>query len=431
MSTRGIGIPAAVRRWWALVALFTGMGGLLGYAYASEVRPSYEAETTMVVDVRGGREGGLQAAGAHVPTYAELVRTAPILEATITRLGLTLSPAELAPDVRGESDGETRLLTIRARHAEPELAVALADTLAGELRRFVRAEGVPGPTVEGTVTPDVRLRIVERAEPSRVRPRSRLTMEFGALAGLFGALAVAVLLELRGRRVRDERDLGRAGFTVVGSVEGGVRARNGLARSERRPAPPTGGSYDLLAARLSARGNGAAPRSLLVLGTRPGDGSATVALNLGLALADAGRRVAVADLGRRSQIASLAARSGLHAPTGKRIGTLREDTVTLDRFRLGRSGKLVLAVPRAAEAGRTSRKRAEALVGALLADADFLVVHAASLRRSPDALAWAHAVEATVVVVRREHTSREGVASALDSLGQVPTNVLGTVFHTS
>jgi polysaccharide biosynthesis transport protein len=432
MSTRRIGVPPAVRRWWPLVALLTGVGGFLGYVYASDVQPAYEAETILVAESRlSDRVGGRQAAGALVPTYAELVRTAPILEPTIARLRLPLTPAELAPDVRGESDGETRLLTIRARNQDPAVAVALADALAVELRRFVRADGVRRATVEGAAAPTVRLRLVERdSGPSRVRPQSRLTMEFGALAGLFGALAVAVLVELRGRRVRDERDLAGAGFTVVGSVDRGALARNGLVRPGRRTARPTGDSYDLLAARISAGGNGDAARSLLVLGTQPGDGSAAVALNLGLALADAGTRVAVADLGRRSQIARLAARSGLRAPTGKRIGTVGQGTATLDRFRLGQGSKLVLAVPRSSEAGRTSRERAEELVGVLLADADFLVVHAASLRRSPDALAWARAVEATVVVARQERTSPDNVASTLDSLEQVQTNVLGTVFHT-
>ena len=433
MSTRRIGVPSAVRRWWPLVALLTGAGGFLGYAYASDVAPVYEAETTLVAEAgRGDRIGGQRAAGALVPTYAELVRTAPILEPAIARLRLPLTPAELAPDVRGESDGETRLLTIRARYRDPAVAVALADALAVELRRFVRADGVRGQTVQGATAPTVRLRLVERdSRPSRVRPQSRLTMEFGALAGLFGALAVAVLAELRGRRVRNELDLARAGFPVVGSVDRGALARNVLRRPDRAPAPPTGDSYDLLAARVSADGNGSAPRSLLVLGTQRGDGSAAVALNLGVALADAGTRVVVADLGPRSEIARLAARSGTLAPTAKRIGTLRQGTVMLDRFRLGQSPQVVLAVPRSAQAGRTSLGQAEALVRGLLADADFLVVHAASLRRSPDALAWARAVEATVVVARRERTSPDSVASALDSLEQARTNVLGTVLHTS
>ena len=133
MSTRRIGVPPAVRRWWPLIALLTGVGGFLGYAYASDVQPAYEAETILVAESRlSDRVGGRQAAGALVPTYAELVRTAPILEPTIARLRLPLTPAELAPDVRGESDGETRLLTIRARNQDPAVATAWANSRAAK-----------------------------------------------------------------------------------------------------------------------------------------------------------------------------------------------------------------------------------------------------------------------------------------------------------
>ncbi|MGH3031768.1 MAG: hypothetical protein ACRDNE_13605, partial [Gaiellaceae bacterium] len=345
----------------------------------------------------------------------------------ITRLRLSLSPAELAPHVRGESDSETRLLTIRARHRNPSVAVALADALTVELRRFVHSDEGGGRTAAR----GVRLLILQRdSNPTAVRPRAGLTMEFGALAGLFAALAVAVLVELRRGRVRDERDLARAGVPVLGSVDGGALARRRLSLPELRPPSPEVGSYDLLAARISPGGNGGAPRSLLVLGTQAGDRSATVALNLALALAEAGTRVAVADLGRRREITRLAVRNGLHSPTGKRIGSVRHGKVMLDRFRLERNRPLVLAVPRSADPGRTSWEQAEALVGRLLGEADFLVVHAASLRRSPDALAWARAVDAAVVVARLDRTKREGVESALESLEHARTNVLGTVLNT-
>jgi succinoglycan biosynthesis transport protein ExoP len=424
MSTHRIGVPSAVRRWWAFVVLLTGVGGFLGYAYSSSVTPAHEADVTLVV-------GGNGAAGLLAPTYAELVRSGPVLEAAITRLRLSVSPAQLAPDVRGESGTEPRLLTIRARHRDPAVAVALADALAVELRRFVHSEGARGRPVGGSASPGVRLEILEQdPNPTRVRPESGLTMEFGALAGLFGALAVAVLVELRRRGVRDEHELARTGFPVLGSVDGGALARRRLSPPALGVSSSHFGSYDLLAARISPGGNGGAPKSLLVLGTQAGDRSATVALNLALALAETGTHVAVADLGRRREIARLAVRNGLHSRRDKPIGSVRHGKVRLDRFRLGRSRLLVLAVPRSAEPGRTSREQAEALVGGLLADADFLVVHAASLRRSPDALAWARAVDATVVVARQERTRRESVASTLESLEQARTSVMGTVLHT-
>jgi capsular polysaccharide biosynthesis protein len=179
MSTHRIGVPSAVRRWWALVVLLTGAGGLLGYAYSSSVTPVYEADVTLIVQPPGETSGGQGAVGLLVPTYAELVRSGPVLEAAIARLRLSLSPAQLAPNVRGESDSETRLLTIRARDRDPAVAAALADALAVELRRFVHSDQARGRPAGGTITPGVRLELLERGpNPARVRPESGLTREF-------------------------------------------------------------------------------------------------------------------------------------------------------------------------------------------------------------------------------------------------------------
>ena len=427
MSTPRIGVLSALRRWWPLVALLTGTGGLLGYAYASSVTPVYEADTALLAEARGATVGGHGIASDLVPTYAELVKSVPVLEAAITRLGLPVSPEELAPDVRGESDSETRLLRIRARYRDPSVAVELAEALALELRRFVHENRPRRRPGEATAAPTVRLRILERnPNPARVRPETGLTMEFGAAAGFFAALAVAMLVELRGRRVRDERDLERTGVPVLGADGHG---RGGPAVSELGP-PPRMGLYELLAARISPSGNGGAPRSLLVLGTQAGDGSAVVALRLAAALAKGGTRVAVLDLGRRREIVRLAGLGGRRPrAAGKRVGALRHGEVAFDRFKVGRSRLLVLAAPRAAAPGRTSWEQAEALVGLLHEQADFVVVRAPSLRRSPDALAWARAVDGTALVVRRGRTKRDSVASALESLEHVRTNVIGTVLY--
>ena len=62
------------------------------------------------------------------PTYAELVKTRPVLEATLDALRIGLTPDELRSNVRGEANAETRFVTIRARDGDPSRAVALANS---------------------------------------------------------------------------------------------------------------------------------------------------------------------------------------------------------------------------------------------------------------------------------------------------------------
>jgi Mrp family chromosome partitioning ATPase len=73
---------------------------------------------------------------------------------------------------------------------------------------------------------------------------------------------------------------------------------------------------------------------------------------------------------------------------------------------------------------------ARAVLALLLADADFVVLHAASLGSSPAPLVWARVLDAAVLVVRPAHTRRESVVSAVEALALAGTNVVGTVLYT-
>ena len=70
------------------------------------------------------------------------------------------------------------------------------------------------------------------------------------------------------------------------------------------------------------------------------------------------------------------------------------------------------------------------MLALFLAEADFVVLHAASLGGSPAALIWARMLDAAVVVVRPSQTRRESVVSAVEALGLARTNLAGTVLHT-
>ena len=427
MSTPRIGFLSAVRRWWAVIALATGAGGLLGYAYASRADPTYEAQTRLVVDARADDIRSQQAAAGLVPTYAELVRSRRLLEPAVARSGLPLSVGKLESDVRGEAEEGTRLLTIRVRSAEPSEAVAVANAVAGELVRYVsRNQPTPSGVANSPTSQNllrVELHIVDPAgEAERIRPRTALTMEFGALAALFGALAACVLADALGPRVRDERDLARIAPDVLGSVDGGILLTRGRGHFTGSPDIVL---YEILAARVAKVEPGRAADSLLVLGAQGGDGSSAVALNLAATLAGGGTRVVLLDLGESREILDL---KRSQAQPGKSIPPARFNGVTLERFQVGSNPQVVIAVCQAPDSRPIDHEQAGGLRGLLLHDADVLIVHAPSLS-SPDALVWAHVVERTLLVARRDHTKRESVTNALGRLEDVRARLVGTVLH--
>ena len=429
MSGRRIGFLSALRRWWAVIALASGAGALLGYAYASTVAPTYEAQARVVVDARLGDLPSQQATAGLIPTYAELVRSRLLLEPAMTRLGLPLSVEELQRDVRGEAEKDTRLLAIRVRAGEPTEAVAIANAVAAELVRYVSRNQSPSSGVASSPTSQDPFRvvvgIVEPAEEAeRIRPRTALTMEFGALAALFGALAACVLAEALGPRVRDEQDLALIAPEVLGSVNGGpVAGRVG----GRFRASADLGRYEILAAGVARAEPGRAAAGLLVVGAQGGDGSSSVALNLAAMTARGGRRVVLLDLGGSREIPGLK-RAHARSP-GRRISPARFDGVTLERFRVAPDPTFVVAVRPASDSRPIQREQAAGLMELLLRDADSLIVHASSPRRPPDALVWARVVGRTLLVARRDHTKQQSVTDSLGSLEDVGAHVVGTVLH--
>jgi capsular polysaccharide biosynthesis protein/Mrp family chromosome partitioning ATPase len=434
MPTRHIGLLTLLQRWWSVMALATGAGGLVAYAYGTRITPTFEAEAQLVVEAPAVAGGGQEAAEL-VPTYAELVRSTAVLESSLRAAKSPLTPDELRSNVRGESERETRLITIRARDRDPAQAVLLANGLAAGLGRFVSV--APSRSPPGRqVRPRPRVRIVERAtEATRIRPRSLLLIEFGALAGLFGALAVVLFVESRSRRVKDEDELVRlvpAG--VLGSVNGGSVSPR-LARSlvdRARTAPGEVESYRRLATRIAVANRDEVPQSLLVVGAQATDGSGLVAAKLALALAGEERRVVLADFAGDGRIARLFGIGKRKDPGAlvRRSKPLSHGGVILDRFR-PRSGRpLLLAMPRGSGPHTLSVAEARALVALLSAQADVLIVHGPSPNRSRGALTWARAAAATVLVVRSEHTRRENVVRALEGLEPLGTNVVGAILRT-
>jgi capsular polysaccharide biosynthesis protein len=414
------------RPWWVVV-LAPVAGALLAYAYESRVSPVYEGHAILVASSPTGRSSP-EAVAAQIPTYAELVNSAPLLRAALDGLGLRINPDEVEPNVRGESDSTTRLLTVRVRSKDPVVATSLANALARELARRVASGAAPGGAAS-RAGGDVRLAILQPAShASRIRPRLFLSVGYGALAGLWAGLAVAALLASTRRTVRGEDELARlAPLPVLGSVNGA-----------RLPAPgrilPVDGagadSYRRLSARILS-GNGVqAPRSLLVVGAEGNEGSAALAARLALAVAETLGRVVLADLSRDRAIGTVF-RIGAESarPLAKRSSPLRHGSMRLERFVLRTGQPLVLVFPRARGESPPEPVEARGVLALLLAEADFVFVHAASLGSSPAMLDWARAVDAAVLVVRRARTRRESVLSAVEALDLARSNVVGTVLH--
>ena len=429
MGNPRIRLASFLRRWWFLIALAVVGGALVAYGYGSRATPTYEANAQVLVEDSPTSERATPVAEL-LPTYAEIVRSTPVLAYALRATRSPSSVDELRENVRGESDRNTRLITIRAVDTDRTRAITLANALAAGLKSYVsvtRAAPTPGADVQA----QPQVQVVDRATSAvRIRPLSRLLLEFGAFAGLFGGLAFALFAEARSAKVTNEDDLMEIGrLPVLGSVNGAEPRAGPSFFDPTRASLEEAASYRRLATTISVANREELPGSLVVVGAERSEGSCTVGVKLALVLADDGQRVVLADLeGDTIRRFFRIDERGGGKQVVSRAKALKYRGTTLDCFTFRSGAPLVLVLPRLAPPC-LSHEEAEELVTLLSLDADLLIIHAPPPSHSRSTLTWARAASATVLVVQAGHTKRAAVDEAREGLEPARSKLLGAVLH--
>ena len=399
------------------------MAALMGFLVEDRLPPAYESEASLLVGPVSGDREVLEAAGQQARTYAGIARTATIVTGAAELVGI--SPQSLRSKLEDVTASNiTRLLTIRARDSDPDRAAAIANAVAAQLSAFA--------TEAAGLTPrEGRMRVVERATPSTndIGPSAGLIVPLAALAGVLGALGLAVLVDSLSTTVKNEQELARlASVAVLGSVDGTrLRALGRPFVVEADPDSEAATGYRLLAAKIELSNGNRPLRSVLVLDAHGGQSGGRLATNLAGALAEGGARVSLIDSGEKDVRELLgfsdeaaASESGVTRGRPLKIGR-----VMLDRFRVQGSKVTLLQLRSASEP--LELERATEVLERVGAEADVIVLTTAAVDRSPNGLVWSRAAEATVLVTQRDHTKREQIPAAVETLQLAGANVIGTV----
>ena len=123
-----------VRTWWWLVVVSALLAGGAAYVVSRQQPNTYQAATTLLVNQTSNPGGiadaaALTVSGQLAKTYSQLLLNRPLMEETITQLGLSLSPTELAKKVTVAPVRDTQLLVVTVEDTDPALAAALANKI--------------------------------------------------------------------------------------------------------------------------------------------------------------------------------------------------------------------------------------------------------------------------------------------------------------
>jgi capsular polysaccharide biosynthesis protein/Mrp family chromosome partitioning ATPase len=452
------GFVTLAKRWWWFLALGAVLSGIVAYAAASRLTPTYEAQVQLLTGPINTDFGTLRAAGELARTYSELSTSRPVIDGTIRSLRLPHNRDELRDSVTATSNEVTRIVTIRVRDEQPGRAAQMANQLARQLSRLSRrtpaqqteAIDVLMAQIEITTLPSEvqervraaarkalgsplagQLQVVDPADPPAepVAPQKTFLALLAAFAGLLLAGVVILLREYPGRAIDSEEALADvARLPVLATINGRSGRGDQALEVESAADSPAADSYRVLAAKMGFTDSERPVRSVLVIGSDGERASGPLAANLAAVLAETAR-VTLVDANAQGAITSAL---GLEGRPGYGELFSEDRDGALD----GRLAEVLVhrnerfdVVPRGLSAGPGffDLGRARELLEQLLQSSDFVVLNAPPVDRSPSSLVWGRLVDATVLVVDRRKTPTRAVSEAVQSFSLVGANLVGTV----
>jgi capsular exopolysaccharide synthesis family protein len=309
----------------------------------SEKGSSADIFGSLGLDFSSQPERGLQ-------TQVQLMQVRPLLENTIRELELGVLPDALGGRVTVSAVGQTNIVTITARDGDPEVAAAIANTLADEFvswSRDYKRESITSAVEEVETRLEVakeeilklgreiqeqgksddlaaelsiatgnyttlaakleELRINAQLETGSgrvvspavvttepVEPTPARNAALGLVVGLVFGLGMAFLYEYLDNTIKSSEEIERlVGAPVLGMIPGEKYEKNERRRASILTHPGGAGAeaYRALRNNLDFINFQHDIKTLLVTSAAPAEGKSTVSANLAAGLAQAGKRV--------------------------------------------------------------------------------------------------------------------------------------------
>ncbi|GLX94233.1 polysaccharide biosynthesis tyrosine autokinase [Herbidospora sp. NBRC 101105] len=395
------------RGWWILLLAAVG-GAACALLVTGQMPVRYAAAVSLMVDQRGSADPLSQ---QRVKSYARLVTSRRVLQEVAT--AERLDPATL--DVRSEVVPGTVLLRAIVTDGDPDRAARVANRIGGELSGLIH-------TLERRTA--IGVTVIDRATPpaNPVSPRPPLNVAAGILLGLVFAYGLLMLRSRLDTTITDSDDLAAAtGAPTLGVV----------GRDRRRPLIVAGGqaeAFRALRTNLRFVGEDGGPRSLLVTSCGPGEGKSTLAINLALAVAGTGRRVALVDADLRRP--SVARHLGLETRSMGLTDVLAGSARLAEALQRRPDLDVLPGGPIPADPGELAGSPGmRRVIADLAADHDLVVVDAPPLLPVSDAVVLATACDGVLLVTRAGRTRRESLAQAVARLTRVDARLVGGVLN--
>lgn len=419
-----------LRKNWLVVVALTLLGLGAALAYTATRTPIYEASSTVFVSTQAGSttaelQQGSVFTQARINTYVGLVNTPIVLDRVIGDLALDTTSDELATEVTASAAQNSTLISVVVKNPSPQAAADIANAIAQSLATVVPQLE---PEADDGSSP-VRLSRVRDAKvplaPSS--PSFPLNLAIGALVGLAMGVGTAVLRTALDNRVRTPRDAEQAtGAPSIGAIAYDTKAKERPLIVHADPLSPRAESFRALRTNLQFLDMGGRS-SFVVTSSIPSEGKSTTTINLAIALADAGKRVALIDTDlRKPKVAEYLGIEGGAGLTDVLIGRAQVNEVMLP---WGNRSLYVLPAgkipPNPSELLGSSHM--SLLLEMLEREFDVVLCDAPPLLPVTDAAILARATSGALMVVAAGKTTKHQLTGATEALNTVGAKLAGFV----
>ncbi len=419
-----------LRKNWLIIVLATVVAIGVAAAYALTRTPMFESSSTVAVSTQSSGnvselQQGSSFAQTRINTYVGLIGTPLVLEPVVEELGLDLTSAELAEVVTGSAGLNTTLITVTATDASPAQAADIANAVAASLATAV--PDIEPASADGTSP--LRITTVTSAQPALApsSPNVPLFLALGALLGLALGVGIAVLRSVLDTQVRTPRDLALVtDAPLIGTISNDPKAASRPLIVHADPLSPRAEAFRALRTNLQFL-DMEGRSSFVVTSALPSEGKSSTAVNLAIALADAGKRVALLDADlRKPKVAEYLGVEGGVGLTDVLIGRVRVGEVMLPW-----GGRSLYVLP----AGKIPPNPSEllgshqmqTLLAALERDFDVVICDAPPLLPVTDAAVLAKSTSGAIMVTASGKANRHQLSSAIETLETVGARVAGVV----
>ena len=417
---------------WIIIAV-TVIVAILGALGASLLTtPLYESSARMFVSISGGGSvsetyQGNMGSQQLVASYSELATSEALAARVLDVLPLGITPAQLAAKVKTSSTPDTVLFNLTVTDSSPARARDIANAMASELTTQVRDLETP----EDGGTPSAGVKTFQQADASSapVSPKTQRNLALGAAVGLLLGIALAVLRDRLDNTIKDRREIESiSGKALVGTIPFDKERKTHPAVDFQDLAQSSSAeAFRELRTNLQFLEVDHPPRVIVVTSAIPSEGKTTTAVNLAVALAEAGHHVVLVegDL-RRPRISKYLGLIGSVGLSTVLAGQAKVDEVLqptrYEGLQALASGPLP---PNPSELLGSEASRA--LMVELRSKFDYVIVDGAPLLPVTDSAVLTTHSDGALLVTRYGHTKSNELSRAIGNLETIGAHVLGVV----